>query len=107
MNVEMKRNVLQGYKDRVERARAEIEETELNLEQYRYEQEIARRLLAKAQDEQARQTWQLQVDVMDMMIIPDEDRQGKAQEDLVLCQAMIAEIEADLAAAQDDVPVAR
>jgi hypothetical protein len=38
---------------------------------------------------------------MDMMIIPDEERQGKAQEDLVVCQAMIAEIQADLSAEQD------
>jgi len=98
MDAVMKQGVLQNWQDRAARVQAEIKEIKLQLEQYRYEQEITQRLLAQAQDESARQTWQTQVDVMDMMIMPAEDKLIEEQEYLILCQAMIAQIEADLAA---------
>lgn len=62
--------------------------------------EIAQRLLAKAQDEPARETWQTQVDVLQMMAGMTENDLAEQQEELALCEAMIAEIEADLAADQ-------
>jgi hypothetical protein len=61
-----------------------------------YELEIAQRLLVKAQDEAARETWQTQVEVLQMMIGMTESELTEHQEELSLCEAMIAEIEADL-----------
>jgi hypothetical protein len=63
----------------------------------RYEEEIAQRLLAKAADESGQQTWQTQVDVLDMMITMTESDLAEQQEELTLCEAMLSEIEADLA----------
>ena len=71
---------------------------EVELERRRYELEIAQRLLAKAQDDEARETWRIQVDVLDMLIGMAEGDLEKQQEELALCDAMIAEIEADLEA---------
>ena len=62
---------------------------------------IAQRLLSKAQDEASRQTWQTQVDVLQMFVINAENELAEQQEELALCEAMVAEIEADLAAASD------
>lgn len=64
-----------------------------------YEMMIAQRLLSKARDEASRETWQTQVDVMQMFVLQAENDLEEQQEDLALCKAMIAEIEADLAAA--------
>jgi len=72
------------------------EELEPKLERERYEMEIAQRLLAKAQDEPARETWQTQVDVLQMVAGMTENDLAEQQEELALCEAMIAEIEADL-----------
>lgn len=50
------------------------------------------------QDEAARQTWQTQVDVLEMLVgVTEGDLMGQ-QAELALCEAMVAEIEADLAA---------
>jgi hypothetical protein len=67
-------------------------------------------LLGKAQacteqsecDEAARQTRQTQVDVLEMIIGMAEEDLAEQQEELFLCEAMIAEIEADLAADQPE-----
>ncbi len=99
----MKREVLQSWEERAARAYGETEEEiEPKLERLRYEIEIAQRLLAKAQDEAARQTWQTQVDVLHMMIIQAENGKAEQEEELGLCEAMIGEIEADLAAEQPE-----
>ena len=97
----MKREVLQAWEDRAISAQSKIEESlEPELGRLRYELEIAQRLLTKAQDEAARETWQTQVDVLQMMIGMTESELTEQQEELSLCEAMIAEIEADLTADQ-------
>jgi len=94
----MKREVLAAWEGRAIRAQTKIqEELEPELEQFSYEKEIAQRLLAKAQDESARQAWQTQIDVIEMMITMTETNLAEQQEELTLCEAMISEIEADLA----------
>ncbi len=93
----MKREVLQAWEDRVISAQGKIEEAlEPELERLRYETEIAQRLLTKAQDEAARETWQTQMDVLQTMIGITEGDLVEQQEELALCETMIAEIEADL-----------
>ncbi len=95
----MKQEVRQAWEDRAIAAQSRIwEELEPQLARQTYELEIARRLLSKAQDEAARQNWQTQVDVLDMLISMTEGDIEKEREELALCEAMIAEIEADLAA---------
>ena len=97
----MKRKVLQAWEDRAISAQSKIEESlEPELERLRYELEIAQRLLVKAQDEAARETWQTQVDVLQMVIGMTESEMTEQQEELSLCEAMIAEIKADLTADQ-------
>ncbi len=94
----MKQEVLTAWEERAIRAQSQInEELEPKLERLRYEEEITQRLLAKATDESARQTWQTQVDVLDMMITMTETDLAEQQEELTLCEAMMSEIEADLA----------
>lgn len=91
--------VLQQWEDRAAEAYSQIWDVlEPELERLRYELEIARRLLAKAPDETARQTWQIQVDALESMIGMTEHELAQQQEELALCEAMIAEIQADLAA---------
>ena len=97
----MKREVLQAWEDRAISAQSKIEESlEPELERLRYETEITQRLLTKAQDEAARGTWQTQVDVLQTMIGMTEGDLVEQQEELALCETMIAEIEADLTADQ-------
>jgi hypothetical protein len=94
----MKQKILVAWEERAIRAQSKIdEELEPELERFRYEEEITHRLLAKAPDESARQTWQTQMDVLDMMITTTESELIEQQEELTLCKAMIGEIEADLA----------
>lgn len=93
----LKREVLQAWEERAINAHAEIFDLiEPELERLQYEAEIARRLLEKAQDDAARETWRIQVDVFDMLVGMKEDEQAKQQEELVLSEAMIDEIKADL-----------
>jgi hypothetical protein len=98
----MKQEVLEAWEDRAICAQDKIEEIESQLERSRYELEIAQRLLGKAQDEAAQQTWQTQVDVLEMVIGMAEGDLAEQQEELFLCEAMIAEIGADLAADQPE-----
>ena len=79
------------------RQRQEIASREVALARARYEMEIIQRLLAKTSDPESRDTWRIQADVQEMFVVDDENHLAEAQEDLALCQAMIAEIEADLA----------
>jgi len=98
----IKRNVLQAWQNRAINAQTKIdEEIQVELERFRYELEIAQRLLAKAQDDAVRETWRIQVDVLQMMVSQAEADLEEQQEDLALCEAMIAEIEADLEAGQE------
>jgi hypothetical protein len=51
-----------------------LEELEPELKARQYALQIAQRLLAKAQDDAARETWQMQVDVLTMLVQQTEDR---------------------------------
>jgi hypothetical protein len=98
MNQMMKQEVLAAWKERAIRAESQISDVlEPKLKRLHYEEEITKRLLAKATDESAQQTWQTQVDVLDMLITMAENDLAEQQEELALCEAMIGEIEADLA----------
>ena len=95
----MKQEVRQAWEERALEAQGMIWETlEPKLARLSYELEIAQRLLSKAQDETARTTWQTQVDVQEMLLGMTEGDLAEQQQELALCEAMIAEIEADLAA---------
>ena len=94
-----KREVLQQWEGRAIEAQRKIDEEIVpELERQQYELEITQRLLAKAQDDAAQETWQTQVDVLEMLIGMAEGDLEEEREQLALCEAMIAEIEADLAA---------
>jgi hypothetical protein len=98
----MQQEVRQAWEDRAIAAQSKIWETiEPELTRRMYEMAIAQRLLSKAQDEASRQTWQTQVDVLQMFVINAENELAEQQEELALCEAMVAEIEADLAATLD------
>ena len=98
----MKEEVRQAWEDRAVAAQSKIwEDLEPQLARRSYELEIAQRLLSKAQDEAAREIWQTQVDVLGMLVGMAEGDLAEQQEELALCEAMVAEIEADLAAASD------
>lgn len=95
----LKQEVRQAWEERVIEAQTKIWETiEPELARWQYEMMIAQRLLSKAQDQASRETWQIQVDVYQMLVIQAEINLEKEQEELALCEAMIAEIDADLAA---------
>ena len=91
----MKRKVLDRWEERSVEAYGRVEELERELEPLRYEVEIARRLLDKAQDEAARQTWQIQVDIHQMFVDQTEGDLEEQRAELALCEAMVAEMEAD------------
>jgi hypothetical protein len=92
----MKQEVLRAWQDRAAEAYGKLEELEPELKARQYELEIAQRLLAKAQDAAARETWQTQVDVLTMLVQQTEDRLAEEQTEQALCEAVVAEIEADL-----------
>ena len=95
----LKQEVPQAWKDRAIEAQSKMRETiEPELARREYEMLIAQRLLSKAQDEASRETWGMQVVVLQKFVINAENDLEEQQEDLALCAAMIAEIEADLAA---------
>ncbi len=95
----LKREVLQEWENRAIEAQCRIdEEITPELERRQYELEIAQRLLDKAQDDEARVTWQTQVDVLVMLVDMAERDLNEQLEDIALCDTMIAEIEADLEA---------
>jgi hypothetical protein len=94
----MKQKVRQAWEDRASAAQGKIwEDLEPQLARHSYELEIADRLLSKAQDGAAREIWQTQVDVLGMLAGMAEGDLAEQQEEVALCEAMIAEIEADLA----------
>ena len=98
----IKHDVLRTWENRAANAQTKIDEKiQVELERLRYELEIAQRLLAKAQDDAAREIWQTQVDVLEMLVGQAQADLEEQREELALCEAMIAEIEADLEAGQE------
>jgi hypothetical protein len=98
----LKREILANWARRAADAYGKIEELEYDVERFRYETKITQRLLAKAQDDATRETWRVQMDVLQMMVDMAEGNLAEQQEEMALCDAMIAEIEADLAAEQPE-----
>lgn len=98
----LKQDVLRAWEERAVDAWTKIsDEIEPRLERKQYELEIAQRLLEKAEDDEARSDWQIQVDVLGMLVGMLERDLAEQQEELALCDAMIAEIEADIAADEE------
>jgi transposase len=94
----MQQEVRQAWEDRAIEAQGKIwEDLEPELARRQYEMTIAQRLLSKAQDEAGRETWQTEVDVLQMFVVNAENDLAEQQAELALCEAMVAEIEADLA----------
>ena len=88
----MKEEVRQAWEDRAVAAQGKIwDDLEPQLTRRSYELEIAQRLLSKAQDEAAREIWQTQVDVLGMLVVMTEGDLAEQQEEVALCEAMIAE----------------
>jgi len=95
--VMMKKEVLNSWEDRAAQAMYKIDEEILHdLEKHRYELKITERMLAKAVDEESRDTWQIQTDVMKMLVIQKEDELKEEENDIALCDLMISEILADI-----------
>ena len=95
----MKQEVRRAWEARAIAAQSKIwEEIEPELARRQYEMAIAQRLLSKAQDEAGRETWQIEIDVLQMFVIDAENKLAEQQAELALCEAMVAEIEADLVA---------
>jgi hypothetical protein len=92
----MKREVLEEWDQRAVDAYGEIEEIEAELERRQYEVEIARRLLDRAPDDAARETWQSQVEVLETLLGQAERRLTQRQQGMDVCDAMVAEMQADL-----------
>lgn len=100
----LKQDVLRAWEERAVDAWTKIsDEIEPRLERKQYELEIAQRLLEKAEDDEARSDWQIQVDVLEMLVGMLEGDLAEQQEELALCDAMIAEIRADIAADEESV----
>jgi hypothetical protein len=92
----MKREVLEKWDQRAVAAYGKIEDIEAELERLCYEAEIARRLLDKAPDGSAREMWQTQVDVLQMLIGQAECEMEEQQQEMALCDAVVAEMQTDL-----------
>lgn len=94
----MKQEVRQAWEDRGLAAQGKIwDDLEPELARRQYEMAIAQRLLNTAQDAASRETWQTEVDVLQMFVINAENELTEQQAEVALCDAMVAEIEADLA----------
>lgn len=92
-----KQQVLASWQARAERNQQAIAELEASVACSRYELEMAQRLYAKAGDAESRDNWQIQMDVLQMILIGHEQDLEESQGDLALCEALIREIEQDLA----------
>ena len=79
----LKQEVPQAWKDRAIEAQSKMRETiEPELARREYEMLIAQRLLSKAKDEASRETWQIQVDILQMVISQAENDLEEQQEEL-------------------------
>ncbi len=91
-----KKVVLEQWEKRAANNRQKIAEQQFQLEHERYEFDIIQRLLRKAATHEDHETWRIQADVQIMFVTEAEEEIEEAQTDLALCEAMIAEIRADL-----------
>ena len=94
----LEREGLEHYETLVIEAQTEIEEEiHPRLTRLRYELEITQRLRDRAEDEQSRDDWRIQVDVQEMVVGQQEGRLAEVQTDIARYETIVAEIEADLA----------
>ncbi len=92
----IKENVQQQWQKRVRRARKKLVRLEDWIAGERYELEIAKRLLQKATDEETRDAWQIHAEVLESAVMQTEWRIREEHSEIVLCEAMLAEICADI-----------
>ncbi len=103
--IQMKEKVRDHWEERCVDAYGEIqEEIEPELERQRYEYEITQRLLAKAASKEERDEWEIQASVMHDVVVMTEAQLEEKEAEAALCEAMIAEIEADLAQERETEP---
>lgn len=92
-----KREVLHQWEDRLYDIMADIEEElEPEVECRSYEYEIAQGILEAAQDEEKRQTWEIQTSVLHDLLVMAQANLKEAQEQCAIYETMIAAMEADL-----------
>lgn len=96
----IKHNVERHWEKRAKRAYKKLARLEAWKTHETYELEIARRLLEKAPDEETRERWQIHLDVLEMMAGQTEDRLAEERAEIALCEAMLAEIRADMEAGE-------
>ena len=94
--VKMKREVLEEWDLRAIDAFGRIEETEAELERLEYALEIALRLLAKMPDDASQETCQARVDGLQALVTQTEERLEAERQEMDWCDAMVAEMQADL-----------
>ena len=94
--VKMKREVLEAWDLRAIDAFGRIEETEAELERLEYTLEIARRLLDKTPYGANQKACQTRVDALQALVSQTEERLEAERQDMDWCDAMVAEILADL-----------
>jgi hypothetical protein len=95
--IKMKKEVMLAWEHRGLDAQAEIWEViEPRLEQLRYEAEIARRLLTKAEEDVAREIWENQVETLEALVRTTEGDLAEHEGVVTICEAMVAEMKADL-----------
>jgi hypothetical protein len=94
----MKQEARATWENRASEAQRKIcEDLEPQLARQRYELAIARRLLSKAQDEAARTAWRTQMELLGTLVGMTESDLAEQHAEVARCEAMVAEIEADLA----------
>jgi hypothetical protein len=97
--------IKQALKKKMEKlaadAQGEIEREILpNLELLRYELELATRLMERAEGTPAFDDWATDVEMLGVMIFQEEERLAQKEAEIERSQAMLAEVEADLARAE-------
>jgi hypothetical protein len=88
--------VLWNWRMRASGVRGTVERIESSVRRDRYEVAIMQRVLNKSGDDAERQMWQDEIEVIEASIEAAEHELVAKQHELALCEAMIAEIEADL-----------
>jgi hypothetical protein len=92
----MKREVLEEWDLRACEAFGRIEEMAAELERLEYAVEIALRLLDKVPDDASREACQTRVDALQALAGQAKDRLEAEQQEMDWCDAMVAEMQADL-----------
>lgn len=93
---EIQQSIERQWKKRAKCARKRLAYLETWAARERYEREFVQRLLEKASSEETREAWQVQVEVLEMMIGEAEEEIEVRQSELALCEAMLTEIRADM-----------